>query len=51
MTAGLLVAFILFGWGVGALVTSTLTASDLDAVRDLAAHRNAAGTAVAHVFS
>ena len=48
---GLLVAFILVGWGVGALVTSALTPADLYAVRDVAADRTAAATVVARVFS
>ncbi len=49
--AGLLVTFVLIGWGIGALVTSTLTSADLDAVRDVASDRAATATAVAHVFS
>lgn len=49
--AGLLVAFTLIGWGIGALVASTLTASDLEAVRDVASDRTSAATVVAHVFS
>lgn len=48
---GVLAAFLLVGWGVGALVTSTLTTGDLDAVRDVASDRTAAATIVAHVFS
>jgi hypothetical protein len=46
-----LIAFILVGWGVGALVTSALTPADLDAVRDLASDWTPAATVVAHVFS
>ncbi|HLY49462.1 MAG TPA: phosphatase PAP2 family protein [Solirubrobacteraceae bacterium] len=48
---GLLAVFILIGWGVGALVSSTLTPGDLDAVKDVAADRNAAATFLAHFFS
>jgi membrane-associated phospholipid phosphatase len=47
----LVIAFILVGWGVGALVTSALTSADLDAVRDVASDRTAAATVVAHLFS
>jgi undecaprenyl-diphosphatase len=49
--AGLLVTFVLVGWGIGALVTSNLTSADLDAVRDVAADRVAPATIIAHVFS
>jgi len=45
------IAFILVGWGVGALVTSALTSADLDAVRDVASDRTPAATVVAHLFS
>jgi len=51
LLAGALAAFLLVGWGIGALVTSTLTASDLGAVRDVASDRTGAATVVAHVFS
>lgn len=48
---GFLIAFILVGWGVGALVTAALTPADLDSVRDVASERTPAATVVAHVFS
>lgn len=51
IVVALLVAFILVGWAVGALVTSALTPTDLRAVRDVASDRTAAATVVAHVFS
>lgn len=44
-------AFILVGWGVGALVSSALTPAHLDTVRDVASDRRPAATVVAHVFS
>jgi membrane-associated phospholipid phosphatase len=47
----LLIAFILVGWGVGALVTSALTPADLNAVRDVASDRTPAATVVAHGLS
>src|SRR5947209_5449843 len=46
-----LAAFVLIGWGVGALCTSALGTADLDAVRDVAASRTASATVAAHVFS
>jgi hypothetical protein len=49
--ASLLVTFTLVGWGLGTLVTATLTPADLDAVKDLAADRVAPATVIAHVFS
>jgi membrane-associated phospholipid phosphatase len=49
--AALLVAFILVGWGIGALVTSAMTPADLDLVRDIASDRTAAATVVAQFFS
>jgi membrane-associated phospholipid phosphatase len=48
---GLLVVFTLLGWGIGALVASNLTRSDLVAVRDVASDRTAAATVAAHIFS
>lgn len=51
MLVALLIAFILVGWGVGALVTSALTTADLDAVRDVASERTPAATVLAHVFA
>lgn len=49
--AATLIAFILVGRAVGALVTSALTPADLDAVRAVASDRTPAATVVAHVFS
>lgn len=46
-----LVAFVLAGWGAGALCTSLVAAPDLNAVRDLASIRTAPETLAAHVFS
>jgi undecaprenyl-diphosphatase len=51
LVVGALAVFLLVGWGIGALVTSTLTASDFDVVRDVASDRTAVATIVAHVFS
>ncbi len=51
MLVTLVVVFILLGWGIGALVTSSLTPADLDAVRDVASDRTAAATVLAHIFS
>jgi membrane-associated phospholipid phosphatase len=42
---------MLLGWGLGALCTSLLTPADLDAVRNLAAHRAPGPTLLAHIFS
>jgi len=49
--AATLIAFILVGRAVGALVTSALTPADLDAVRAVASDRTPAARVVAHVFS
>jgi membrane-associated phospholipid phosphatase len=49
--AAIVAVFMLVGWGMGALVTSTLTSTDLHVSRDIASDRTAAATVIAHVFS
>jgi undecaprenyl-diphosphatase len=45
------VLLLLIGWGLGELAVSATQASDLDAVRDVAAERTAALTVIARIFT